>query len=154
MTIISARKTIINLHKRPSVKSEVVTQMLFGESFSISKKSKKWLKIKIKEDNYIGFIKNRNFSNYLKPTHKVCKLKANVYKTIQKARLRNLKVILDYDGPIKAPIIKDQKVGKVKIFYKDDLIETLDLLASENIEEVNKFTKLIRSINFLIWGDV
>ena len=40
--------------------------------------------------------------------------------------------------PIKAPIIKDQKVGKLKIFYKDDLIETLDLLASENIEEVNK----------------
>ena len=80
--------------------------------------------------------------------------KSNVYKTIQKARLRNLKVILDYDGPIKAPIIKDQKLGEVKIFYKDDLIETLDLLASENIEEVNKFTKLIRSINFLIWGDV
>ncbi len=80
--------------------------------------------------------------------------KSNVYKTIQKARLRNLKVILDYEGPIKAPIIKDQKLGEVKIFYKDDLIETLDLLASENIEEVNKFTKLIRSINFLIWGDV
>ena len=49
---------------------------------------------------------------------------------------------------------KDQKVGEVKIFYKDDLIETFDLLASENIDEVNKFTKLIRSINFLIWGDV
>ncbi len=81
-------------------------------------------------------------------------LKKNVYKTIKKARLRNLKVILNYDGPIKAPIKKDQKVGEVKIFYKDDLIETFDLLASENIEEVNKFTKLIRSINFLIWGDV
>tara|TARA_B000000609_G_C24103254_1_gene309681 strand:+ start:16 stop:873 length:858 start_codon:yes stop_codon:yes gene_type:complete len=78
----------------------------------------------------------------------------NVYKTIQKARLRYLKVILNYDGPLKAPIIKDQKVGEVKIFYKDDLIETLDLLASENIQEVNKFTKLVRSINFLIWGDV
>ncbi len=78
----------------------------------------------------------------------------NVYKTIQKARLRYLKVILNYDGPLKAPIIKDQKVGEVKIYYKDDLIETLDLLASENIQEVNKFTKLVRSINFLIWGDV
>ena len=78
----------------------------------------------------------------------------NVYKTIHKARLRYLKVILNYDGPLKAPIIKDQKVGEVKIFYKDDLIETLDLLASENIQEVNKFTKLVRSINFLIWGDV
>ena len=79
---------------------------------------------------------------------------SNVYKTVQKARLRNLKVILDYEGPIKAPIIKDQKVGIVKIYYKDDLIDTLDLLASEDIEEVNKFTKLLRSINFLIWGDV
>ncbi len=80
--------------------------------------------------------------------------KDNIYKTIQKARLRNLKVILNYEGPIKAPILKDQKVGEVKIYYKDNLVETLDLLASENVEEVNKFTKLIRSINFLIWGDV
>ncbi len=79
---------------------------------------------------------------------------SNVYKTIQKARLRNLKVILDYEGPIKAPIEKNQKVGEVKIYYKDDLIETLDLLASEDIAEVNRFTKIIRSINFLIWGDV
>jgi len=42
----------------------------------------------------------------------------------------------------------------IKIYYKDDLIETLDLLASEDIAEVNRFTKIIRSINFLIWGDV
>ena len=81
-------------------------------------------------------------------------LKNSVYKTIQKARLRNLKVILDYEGPIKAPITKDQKVGEVKIYYNDEMIDKLDLLASENIDEVNKFTKLIRSINFLIWGDV
>ena len=81
-------------------------------------------------------------------------LKKNVYKTIQKARLRNLKVVLYYEGPIKAPINKNQKVGEVKIFYKDDLIDTMDLLASEKIDQVNKFTKLIRSINYLIWGDV
>ena len=78
----------------------------------------------------------------------------NVYKTIQKARLRNLKVVLKYEGPIKAPIEKNQKVGEVNIYYKDDLIETLELLSSETVEEVNNFTKLIRSINFLIWGDV
>ena len=36
--------SVINLYKKPSVKSEVVTQMIYGESFSISKKSKKWLK--------------------------------------------------------------------------------------------------------------
>ena len=78
----------------------------------------------------------------------------NIYKTIKKARLRNLKVILDYEGPLKAPIKKNQKVGVVKIYYEDDLIDTLNLLASEDIGEVNKFTKLIRSFNFLIWDDV
>ena len=72
--------SIINLHKRPSVKSEVVTQMLFGESFSISKKSKKWLKIKIKEDGYKGFIKNKKFPLFLKPTHKISLLKAKIFK--------------------------------------------------------------------------
>ena len=80
--------------------------------------------------------------------------KNNVYKTIQKARLKHLKVILNYEGPIKAPIEKNQKVGLVNIYYKDNLIDTFDLFASENVDEVNKFTKLIRSINFLIWGDV
>ena len=78
----------------------------------------------------------------------------NIYKTIKKARLRNLKVILNYDGPITAPISKNQKVGIVKIYYENNLVETLNLLASEDIDEVNKFTKLIRSVNFLIWGDV
>ena len=67
---------VTNLYKKPSIKSEVVTQMLYGESFSISKKTRKWLKISIKEDNYKGFIQNRNFSNYIKPTHKINILKS------------------------------------------------------------------------------
>ena len=46
----------ISLYKNPSVKSEIVTQMIYGDSFSISKKTKKWLKVKIVEDNYIGYI--------------------------------------------------------------------------------------------------
>ena len=72
--------SIINLFKKPSIKSEVVTQMIYGESFSISKKLKKWLKVKIKEDNYTGYIKNKKYSNFLKPTHKVISLKAKIFK--------------------------------------------------------------------------
>ena len=72
--------SVINLHKKPSVKSEIVTQMIYGDSFSISKRSKKWLKIKIKEDNYKGYIKNKKYSNFLKATHKVISLKAKVFK--------------------------------------------------------------------------
>ena len=71
---------ITNLHKKPSSKSEIVTQMIYGNAFSVSKKSKKWLKIKIKEDNYKGYIKNKKYSNFINPTHKVNILKASIYK--------------------------------------------------------------------------
>ena len=58
---------IINLYKNPSIKSEVVTQMIFGEGFKIINKSARWLKIKIKEDKYIGYIKNKKFFFTLDP---------------------------------------------------------------------------------------
>ena len=35
--------------------------MLYGESFSVSKKTNKWFKISIKEDNYKGYIQRKKF---------------------------------------------------------------------------------------------
>ena len=81
--------SVINLYKKPSKKSEVVTQMIFGESFSISKKAKNWLRVKIKEDGYKGFIQNKKFSNFLKPTHKIHVLKAKIYKFPNKKKKLN-----------------------------------------------------------------
>ena len=72
--------SVINLYKKPSKKSEVITQMIFGESFSVTRKTKNWLKVKIKEDGYKGFIQNKKFPNFLKPTHKIHVLKAKIYK--------------------------------------------------------------------------
>ena len=72
--------SIINLHKKPSSKSEIVTQMIYGDSFTITRKTKKWLKVKIKEDNYKGYVINKNFSRYIKSSHKIAVLKAKVYK--------------------------------------------------------------------------
>ncbi len=82
--------SITNLYKKPSIKAEVVTQMLYGESFSVSKKTRKWLKIIIKEDNYKGFIQNKNFSNYIKPTHKINILKSKIYKLPNKKKINEL----------------------------------------------------------------
>ncbi len=81
-------------------------------------------------------------------------VKENIYKTIPKARKKFLKVTINYSGPIVAPINKDQQVGIVKIFYKDELIDQYDLYASENIKRLNVLSRLIKSINYLIWGDV
>ena len=78
----------------------------------------------------------------------------DIYKTIKKAKKKLLKVAIKYNGPIEAPIKKDQKVGKLKVVYNDELIGEYDLLASKNVDKVNIFTRLIRSLNYLIWGDV
>ena len=80
--------------------------------------------------------------------------KEDVYKTIPKARKKYLKGVIEYNGPILAPIKQDDIVGKLKIFYKDDLINEYDLYAFENIKKVNIFSRIIKSINYLIWGDV
>jgi len=80
----------INLYKKASTRSEIVTQIIYGDSFSIIKKTNKWLKIRIKEDNYLGFIQNKNYKTYLTPTHKINKLKAKVYKSPNKRKKINI----------------------------------------------------------------
>ena len=80
--------------------------------------------------------------------------KEDIYKTVPKARKKYLKAIIKYDGPILAPIKKDDVVAKLNLFYKDELINEYNLYASENIKKVNIFYRIIKSVNFLIWGDV
>jgi D-alanyl-D-alanine carboxypeptidase (penicillin-binding protein 5/6) len=81
-------------------------------------------------------------------------IKNDIYKTIPKAKKKLLKVSLNYSGPIQAPIKKDDILGKLKLTYDGELIEEYDLLAYEDIKKLNVFSRLMRSINFLIWGDV
>ncbi len=81
-------------------------------------------------------------------------IKDDVYKTIKKAKKKLLKVVLKYEGPIEAPIKKDQIVGKLRVVYDQELVGEYDLLASNKVEKVNIFTRLIKSLNYLIWGDV
>ena len=85
-------------------------------------------------------------------------IKEDIYKTIPKVeslyKKKFLKAVVEYTGPVKAPIKKDDILGKLKILYKDEIIGEHDLLAFENVKKVNIFSRLIRSVNYLIWGDV
>ena len=80
--------------------------------------------------------------------------KNDIYKTIQKGKKDLLKVSLKYDGPIEAPISKDQVVAKLRVVYDQELVGEYDLLATKEIKKVNFFTRLMKSLNYLIWGDV
>ena len=80
--------------------------------------------------------------------------KEDFYYTLNKKQVRHLRISLEYDGPVKAPITKNQKIANLIVFNKDEVIKTIPLYASEKIPKVNFFKSLITSINYLIWGDV
>tara|TARA_B100000963_G_scaffold318282_1_gene299284 strand:+ start:5816 stop:6964 length:1149 start_codon:yes stop_codon:yes gene_type:complete len=80
--------------------------------------------------------------------------KEDFYYTLNKKQVRHLRVSLEYDGPVEAPITKNQKIANLIVFNKDEVIKTIPLYASEKIPKVNFFKSLITSINYLIWGDV
>ena len=78
----------------------------------------------------------------------------DIYKTIKKAKKKLLKVSVKYDGPIEAPIKKDEKIAILKVVYDDELVGEYDLLASKEVKKVNFVSRLLKSLNYLIWGDV
>tara|TARA_B100000941_G_scaffold289673_1_gene269585 strand:- start:625 stop:1773 length:1149 start_codon:yes stop_codon:yes gene_type:complete len=80
--------------------------------------------------------------------------KDDYYITIPKKDIRHLKVSLNYNGPIVAPIKKGKKIADLVVTKKDEIIKTLPLYASEDLKKVNFFKSLFTSINYLIWGDV
>tara|TARA_Y100000389_G_scaffold183285_1_gene200618 strand:+ start:1 stop:1146 length:1146 start_codon:yes stop_codon:yes gene_type:complete len=80
--------------------------------------------------------------------------KEDYYITINKKDIRHFTISLNYSGPVKAPIQKDEKVAELVVKKKDKVVKTIPLYSSEDLKKVNFFKSLITSLNFLIWGDV
>ena len=51
-----------------------------------------------------------------------------------------MKVFIDYDGPIEAPIEKNQKLGELKIFFKDEFKVFFVIIFVSSILLVTTFT--------------
>ena len=79
--------------------------------------------------------------------------KEDLYITIQKNEAKDLKVSLNYTGPLKAPIDKDQKIGDLIIETVDEQ-KSIPVYSSEKIKKVNFIKSLFLSFNYMIWGDV
>lgn len=73
------KKEFSNIYRKASKKSEIISQILYGEKFKVLSENKKWLKIKTSFDNYVGYIKNKNYVSNHNPTHKVFVLKTPIY---------------------------------------------------------------------------
>ena len=78
----------------------------------------------------------------------------DIYKTIKKARFKKLEAKVLYEGPIEAPIKKDEIIAKLIINYDGEMLSEHDLFASNSVKKNNIISRIIKSINYLIWGDV
>ena len=119
---------VINVYKTKSTKSEVTTQLLYGDTFKKIKKIGSWIKIKNDADNYKGFIKKKKFTSNQKNTHKVYNLKANLYsKPNTKNKVRKQ---LSFGSKIKV-------MGEKNYFYKFDNL----WIKKKDLKEINYKTK-------------
>ena len=80
--------------------------------------------------------------------------KEDIYKIIKKGQKKKIIAKVIYDGPIEAPIEKDQILAKLRLVYDEEILGEYDLLSTERIKRVNIFSRLMKSLNYLIWGDV
>jgi len=78
----------------------------------------------------------------------------DIYLTIPKRKKKTIKVNLEYDGPVHAPISKGQKLGKIIVSVSDEIVKEVDFFSSETINRSNIFARLFKSLNYLVWGDV
>jgi D-alanyl-D-alanine carboxypeptidase (penicillin-binding protein 5/6) len=76
------------------------------------------------------------------------------YVTVPKRKKKTIKAIVEYNGPLETPIKKGEKVGVMKVYISGDLIKKIDLVSEENIKRSNIFSRIFKSLNYLVWGDV
>ena len=140
-------KNLNNIYLKPSVNSGVSSQILYGEKFTILNRNKKWLKIKTSYDRYVGYIKNNNFIKNFKPSHKVFKLKSQIYKKLNN-KFISIKKFIYFGSKV---MVLNQNKNFVKL-EKNTWIKKKDIKKIDHVEKnFAKIFKLFVNTKYL-WG--
>ena len=81
------KESLVPVRKKDNSKSEMINQLLFGETFKIIEKSKKWSLISSYLDNYIGWIENNNIHKITDQEFKL--INREVFFSSKELRLSN-----------------------------------------------------------------
>ena len=138
----------MNLYEKPSYKSKISSQVIYGEKFKILSKKKGWLKIKTAFDKYVGYTKNIKYSNKFSPTHKISVKKTNIFSFPKNSNKYKIKKKLPFASKIE--ILKKNK--NFVMFEKNKWIYLKDI-KKDNFKEKN----FIKILNLFInckykWG--
>ena len=136
-----------NIYKLPNIKSEIISDLIYGEKFRILSKNKNWIKIKTSFDNYVGYIKNKRYNSKFTPKYKTFKLITNVYK------IKNNKFILLNKKLSFASKVEMIKKNKNYIeFKKNEWVKISDLKKiNHEIKDYIKIFKIFLNTKYK-WG--
>ena len=128
---------IINVYNKKSIKSGLVTQILYGEKFKIISKYRKWCKIKLRNDGYKGYIIKKKFISKFKPTHKVCSISAALYsKPLSKYKINNK---LSFGSKIKVINKKGNFYKFDNLWIKKKDLKKISFKTKDSFKNINKF---------------
>ena len=135
-----SNSSVINVYKKNNIRSEVVTQLLYGDTFKKIKKTGTWIKIKNDTDNYKGYIKNNKFPHNQKNTHKIYAVSATLYaKPNSKKKIKRK---LSFGSKIKV-------LKKGASFYKFDNLwinkkdlQEISIINKNLFNNINKFKNI------------
>jgi cell wall-associated NlpC family hydrolase len=134
---VISKLPVLNVYKKKTKKTKVVTQLLYGDTFKQLRGKNSWIKIKNNLDNYIGYIKNAKFSKNHKNTHKVSVLYSNLYL---KANNKNkIKKKLSFGSKIKVTNKKGDFYKFDNLWIKKKDLKKINFKTKDNFRNINKF---------------
>ena len=128
---------VLNVYKKKTQKSQVVTQLLYGDTFKKLEQKNSWIKIKNNLDNYIGYIKNRKFSKNYKSTHKVSVLCSNLY--LKPNNKNKIKKKLGFGSKINVTNKKRNFCKFDNFWIKKKDLKKNSFKTKDNFKNINKF---------------
>ena len=128
--------SLTNVYKKSNVKSKVVTQLLYGDSFKGVKKLS-WIKIINDSDHYKGFIKKKKFPHNQKNTHKVYSLQADLYSRPKSQK--KIKKKLSFGSKIKVIEKKNNYYKFDDLWVKKKDLKKIDYKTKDIFKNIRKF---------------
>jgi len=134
---VISKLPVLNVYKKKTKRSSVVTQLLYGDTFKKLEQKGSWIKIKNDSDNYKGYIKNKKFNLNHKNTHKVYILHANLYsKPNEKSKIKKK---LSFGSKVKITQQKGKFLGFDKFWIKKNSLKKINFKTNNYFKDINKF---------------
>ena len=78
--------------------------------------------------------------------------KTDAVVTMQRTQRKDMKVTVDYQGPIKAPIAKGQQIAKLVVTSGQQTVGDIPLYAGADVEALGPIGRAGSAVAYLVWG--